>query len=74
MVLSLLLDGCWMFTQPLRLSVGSKYRPVNSEPPVPFDAQRLRGLAFSDHYESESAAVVIARRAYSLGLKPLRAR
>ena len=34
----------------------------------------LRGPAFSDHYESESAAVVIARRAYSLGLSPLRAR
>jgi hypothetical protein len=34
----------------------------------------LRGPGFSDHYGSESAAVVIARRAYSLGLSPLRAR
>lgn len=35
---------------------------------------RLRGPGISDHYEGESAAVFIARRAYSLGLRPLRAR
>jgi transposase-like protein len=34
----------------------------------------VKGPAFSDHYDGESAAVVIARRAYSLGLSPLRAR
>jgi len=34
----------------------------------------LRGPAFSDHYGSEPAAVITARRAYSLGLSPLRAR
>ena len=32
MVRSLSLSGCWMFTQARRLLVGSKYRPVNSEP------------------------------------------
>ena len=44
-VRSLPLAGCWMFTQARRLSVGSKYRPVNSEPTVPFDAQRAEPLA-----------------------------
>jgi hypothetical protein len=34
----------------------------------------VRGPGFSDRYEGEPAAVVIARRAYSLGLSPLRAR
>ncbi len=43
--------------------------------PVMTGEQRpVRGPAFSDHYAGESAAVVIARRAYSLGLSPLRAR
>ena len=39
-----------------------------------FIREIVRGPAFSDHYEGESAAVVIVRRAYSLGLRPLRAR
>ncbi len=34
----------------------------------------LRGPAFSGHYVSDSAAGDTARRAYSLGLSPLRAR
>ena len=34
----------------------------------------VRGPAFSDHYEGESAAVVRALRACSQGLRPLRAR
>ena len=42
MTLSFWLAGCWMLTQARRLSVGSKYRPVNSEPGVPFEAQRPR--------------------------------
>jgi hypothetical protein len=34
----------------------------------------MRGPGFSDRYDGESAAVVITRRAYSRGLRPLRAR
>ena len=37
-------------------------------------APPVRGPGFSDRYEGESAAVCIARRAYSRGLRPLRAR
>ena len=33
----------------------------------------VKGPGLSVHYEGESAAVVTVRRAYSLGLKPLRA-
>jgi len=38
------------------------------------EREELRGPGFSDRYEGESAAVVMARRAYSRGLRPLRAR
>jgi hypothetical protein len=37
-------------------------------------SQQLKGPGFSVRYEGESAAVVTARRANSLGLRPLRAR
>jgi STE24 endopeptidase len=35
---------------------------------------RVRGPGFSDHFQSDSAAVWVSFRAYSLGLSPLRAR
>ena len=38
-VRSLPLLGCWILTQAQRLSFGSKYMPVNSEPTVPLLAQ-----------------------------------
>ena len=34
----------------------------------------VRGWSFSGHYEGDSAASIIARGAYSSGLRPLRAR
>ena len=43
--------------------------PVGSEAVL-----NVRGPGFSDRYVGESAAVVIARRAYSFGLRPSRAR
>lgn len=42
MTRSFWLLGCWMLTHARRLSVGSKYSPVNSEPGVPFEAHRPR--------------------------------
>ena len=45
MVRSLPLAGCWMLTHARRLLRGSKYKPVNSDPRVPFDAQRTEPFA-----------------------------
>ena len=55
-------------------SHGNSDLPALFGPVITGEQRRLRGPAFSDHYAGESAAVVIARRAYSLGLSPLRAR
>jgi hypothetical protein len=48
---------------------GPSYRTDRSRPTLPTE-----GTGVSDRYEGEPAAVVIARRAYSLGRNPLRAR
>ena len=48
--------------------------PGSSDHTLLENSASLRGPGLSDHYEGESAAVVIARLAYSRGLRPLRAR